>query len=176
MRFSNLISRVNFIIKKLFLKRREVILKKNVLLPISTAIEISDSSILEIFDNVVFRKRCSINVRENAKLSIGKNVFFNDNCIVTCRKRIMIGEGVIFGPNVVMFDHDHDLKSKNLRADFVSDEIIIEDGVWIGANTIILKGTHIGRNSIIGAASVVKGNVPSNSILVQKREDSLIEL
>ena len=42
--------------------------------------------------------------------------------------------------------------------------ILIEDGVFIGGHSIILKGTHIGKNSIIGAGSVVTGEIPPNQI------------
>ena len=47
---------------------------------------------------------------------------------------------------------------------------------WIGANTVILRGTHIGANSVIAAGCVVSGNIPANTILVQKRENSLISI
>ena len=52
------------------------------------------------------------------------------------------------------------------RTDYVATpkEVIIEENVWIGEKSIILKGTKIGKNSIIGAGSVVSGEVPDNAI------------
>ena len=52
------------------------------------------------------------------------------------------------------------------RTDYVATpkEVIIEENVWIGEKSIILKGTKIGKNSIIGAGSVVSGEVPDNVI------------
>ena len=52
------------------------------------------------------------------------------------------------------------------RTDYVAtpNEVIIEENVWIGEKSIILKGTKIGKNSIIGAGSVVSGEVPDNVI------------
>ena len=52
------------------------------------------------------------------------------------------------------------------RTDYVASpkEVSIEDNVWIGEKSIILKGTKIGANSIIGAGSVVSGEVPPNTI------------
>ena len=52
------------------------------------------------------------------------------------------------------------------RTDYVATpkEVIIEDNVWIGEKSIILKGSKIGKNSIIGAGSVVSGEVPENVV------------
>ena len=52
------------------------------------------------------------------------------------------------------------------RTDYVATpkEVIIEENVWIGEKSIVLKGTKIGKNSIIGAGSVVSGEVPENVI------------
>ncbi|UHA57884.1 hypothetical protein KDJ21_013390 [Metabacillus litoralis] len=46
----------------------------------------------------------------------------------------------------------------------------IGENVWIGSNVVILRDTHIGDNVVIAAGSVVKGNVPSNTIYLNKRE------
>ena len=100
------------------------------------------------------------------EMHIGNGVFFNSNCIVVCRHKIKIGDGCMFGPNVCVYDHDHAYTADVVSAnEFKCSEIIIEDGCWIGAGVIVLRGTHIGRNTIIEAGSVVKGNIPSDSIV-----------
>ena len=48
--------------------------------------------------------------------------------------------------------------------------IIIGNNVWVGANTVILRGAEIGDNSVIGAGCIVKGKIPENSVFVQKRQ------
>lgn len=45
-------------------------------------------------------------------------------------------------------------------------EIVVEENCFIGARATLLPGTHIGKNSIIGAGAVVKGNIPAESIVV----------
>ena len=52
------------------------------------------------------------------------------------------------------------------RTDYVATpkEVIIEENVWIGEKAIVLKGSKIGKNSIIGAGSVVNGVVPENVV------------
>ena len=52
---------------------------------------------------------------------------------------------------------------------FVASQIEIGENVWVGANTVILRGTKIGNNCVIGAGSVIKGIIPANSIIIQKR-------
>ena len=46
----------------------------------------------------------------------------------------------------------------------------IGDNSWIGCNVVILRGTSIGKNCIVGAGSVLKGTYPDNSVIVQKRQ------
>ncbi|GIR03084.1 MAG: hypothetical protein CM15mP12_6150 [Gammaproteobacteria bacterium] len=46
----------------------------------------------------------------------------------------------------------------------VAKEVEIEENVWIGERSIVLKGSKIGKNSIIGAGSVVAGDIPENCI------------
>jgi acetyltransferase-like isoleucine patch superfamily enzyme len=47
----------------------------------------------------------------------------------------------------------------NIPVDIASQEVIIEDDVWIGFNSIILKGVRIGRGAIIGAGSIVTKDI-----------------
>ena len=51
--------------------------------------------------------------------------------------------------------------------------IIIGNDCWIGANTVILRGTKIGDNCVVGAGCVLKGVFPTNSVIVQKRQTSV---
>ena len=100
---------------------------------------------------------------DNGKLKIGKYCFFNRNVSITCIESIQIGDHVQIGNNVVIVDHDHDYMNGNKG--FISKDIIIDDNVWIGANSTILKGVHIGENSVIAAGSVVNRDVPPYSVV-----------
>lgn len=114
------------------------------------------------------RNNISIRVNENGNLSIGDKTFINDNCIITCKECIEIGKNCLIGPNVVIFDHDHDYR-KNIT-NFLKKKIVIGDNVWIGANSIILKGVTIGDNAVIAAGTVVRENIPNGKIVYNKRE------
>uniref|UniRef100_UPI00404AE598 acyltransferase n=1 Tax=Flavobacterium sp. TaxID=239 RepID=UPI00404AE598 len=110
---------------------------------------------------------------KNGVIEIGQNTSFNYNCMITAMKYIKIGEGVEFGPNVLIYDHDHDFKVKGgIKANkYIMQDVIIGDNCWIGANTVILRGSTIGSNSVIGAGSIIKGCFPNDSLIIQRKEN-----
>ena len=112
------------------------------------------------------------------ELLLGDNCRINYNCLIACHHSITIENGVEFGPGVLVYDHDHDFRAEGGLAvrKYKCSPVVIGEGSWIGANTIILRGTTIGKNCVIGAGCVVKGNVPDNTILVQKRENEYITI
>ena len=117
-----------------------------------------------------------IKVRNGGKLSIGANAKINYNCIIVCHNSIEIGEGTEFGPSVYLYDHDHDYRAGLKENKFKSAPVVIGKNCWIGANTIILRGTTIGDNCVIGAGCIVHGKVPANSLFVQKRNNTIREI
>lgn len=120
-----------------------------------------------------FRQRSGshIRVRKGSSLSIGENVSVNHGCMIVCHKDIEIGNDVQFSPNVMVYDHDHDFRAEGgvKSMQYKSSPIKIGNNVWIGANSIILRGTVIGDNAVIGAGSIVKGEVPVGALFIQKR-------
>jgi acetyltransferase-like isoleucine patch superfamily enzyme len=51
-----------------------------------------------------------------------------------------------------------------LHTEGASAPIVIEDDVWLGANTVVLPGMNIGRGAVIGANSVVSANIPAMAV------------
>jgi acetyltransferase-like isoleucine patch superfamily enzyme len=85
---------------------------------------------------------------------------------IYCAESITIGNYVNCGGNVSIWDTDfHPLEKEARRHHELNSikkaPIVIEDDVFIGANSIILKGVHIGAAAIIGAGSVVTKNIPA---------------
>ena len=117
-----------------------------------------------------------IKVRRGALLSIGAGTKINYNCMIVCRQSVSIGEKCEFGPGVLVYDHDHDFRAGLEKKEYKCSDVVIGNRVWIGANTVILRGAVIGDDCVIGAGSIVKGNVPANSVLVQKRDDEIIKI
>ena len=117
------------------------------------------------------RDGAKIRVRKGAICTIGNNTAINCNNMIACRECIEIGNDVQMGPNVQMYDHDHDFRANGgLKAGkYKSTPIKIGNNVWIGANTVILRGTEIGDNCVIGAGCVIKGKYEKDSVIIQKR-------
>ena len=77
---------------------------------------------------------------------------------------ITIGNDVTIAPRVHILAHD---ASTVLHTGYAKiGKVDIQDGVFIGAGTIVLPGVIIGKNSIIGAGSIVVNNIPENSVAV----------
>ena len=106
---------------------------------------------------------------DGGDLNIGSHCFFNTNSSITCMSSITIGDNCKFGNNLVIVDHDHNYRRKDeSEPEFISTPVSIGDNTWVGANVVILRGTKIGKNCVIGAGSVVKGIISDNSILIKK--------
>ena len=57
---------------------------------------------------------------------------------------------------------------------FQTSPITIGSNVWIGANTLILRGTTIGDNCVVAGGSVIRGSYPADTVIVQKRTTEVI--
>ena len=140
-----------------------------------TEITIERGGKLIIGDKFKMRDGAKIRVRKGALCIIEKNTSINCNNIIACRERIEIGNNVMMSPNVQIYDHDHDFRVIGgiKVGKYKTAPVKIGNNAWIGANTVILKGTTIGENTIIGAGSILKGTIPPNSIIIQKKETEI---
>ena len=86
---------------------------------------------------------------------IGDKVIINMNCTFLDDNIIKIGNNVLIAPNVQLYTATHPI---NANERFVND--------WVGGGTIVLPGITIGRNSVIGAGSVVTKSIPTYSVAV----------
>ena len=115
--------------------------------------------------DVVLRLVCN----ENAKLYIGNNVGMS-NLTIVCKNKITIGNNVLLGGGCKIWDtdfHSLDYRYRNTKEDAKyakSAPININNNVFVGAGSIILKGVTIGEKSIIAAGSVVSRSVPAGEI------------
>jgi bifunctional N-acetylglucosamine-1-phosphate-uridyltransferase/glucosamine-1-phosphate-acetyltransferase GlmU-like protein len=105
----------------------------------------------------------------SAQIIIGNDVGMS-GATICAAKMVHIGSYTMLGANVSIVDTDfHTLDPYNRRynkeAHRINKEtVLIGNNVFIGANTIILKGVKIGENSVIGAGSVVTSSIPENVI------------
>ena len=141
-------------------------------LALSDSVELSPMAKIDFGKSLRTRGRCSFNVQESGELVFGKGVFLNQGCQFNCHSKIEIGDGCEFGPNVLVYDHDHAFGGEGgglKEGPFKCSPVEIGEHCWIGAGTIILRGTKIGANSVVAAGSIVKGEFPSDSLILQRR-------
>lgn len=108
---------------------------------------------------------------QNKDLKVGKKTFFFDaeTTFVDVQRPWMleIGNYCKIGRGTIILQHDY---SRSVLRRYYGQilceagKTVIGDNVFIGMNSIILMGSHIGNNVIIGAGSVVKGNIPDNVV------------
>jgi acetyltransferase-like isoleucine patch superfamily enzyme len=109
-------------------------------------------------------------------VKIGKNTVLMCHTFVTASEGITIGDKVKIAPYCFICDCDHQIDGITNKAGGESSPITIEDGVWIGAHSIILKGVTIGKGSVIGAGSVVTNSVPAGEVWVGNPARKLKEI
>ena len=122
-------------------------------------------------------RKCMLSaLKRSAVLKIGNDVGLS-GVIIASAKAITIGNRVMIGANTTISDTDSHAINYQFRhpkyfgidndsflEPVKTKEIIIEDDVFIGMHSLILKGTHICRGSVIGAGSIVTGYIPPNVI------------
>lgn len=106
-------------------------------------------------------------LNDSARIEIGNNVGISGGGICAA-KEIEIGHDVLIGANAFVTDTDfHTInpdKRRYTKDDVKAEKVIIKENVFIGMNSIILKGVTIGKNTIIGAGSIVTKNISENVI------------
>lgn len=106
-------------------------------------------------------------------LEIGHNSSIGPYGYVGCSGKIKIGNNVMFGPKCSLFAENHNFNDnlQSIKNQGVNQKgIIVEDDCWIGSNVIILDGVKIGKGSVIGAGTVITNDVPSGSIVIDKKD------
>lgn len=116
----------------------------------------------------------AVKIKWGEKLSLGDNVVVNEFCWIEASGGVEIGNNVWIAPrtSIISFSHEHTLQC-HINDSAISKygngkqygKIIIEDNVWIGAHSIILKGVTIGEGSVIGAGSVILQDVPKFTVV-----------
>ena len=124
---------------------------------------------------------CGSNVRFSAltsdftyrNVTIGNDVYIGPHALFLCTEsQIFIGNKVLFGPHVTIIGGDHritdvgrfiyDVLDKHPEDD---QDVHIEDDVWIGTNTTLLKGVTVGRGAVVAAGALVTKDVPPYAIV-----------
>lgn len=126
---------------------------------------------IRLGDRARFDRGIVLSACDRSAIEIGDDFGANGNVriIADCGGNVTIGNKVIVGPNVVIRAADHATERVDLsirEQGHVAGKVVIGSDVWIGANVVVLRGASIGDRSVIGAGSVVTGDIPPLSIAV----------
>ncbi len=114
-----------------------------------------------------------VNVEHGANFGSGKGITLGARSGIgidaDLHGTITIGDDVMMGPRCTIFSRNHrtddPTRPMNTQGFEEDKPVVIGDDVWLGANTTILPGVHIGSGSIVAAGAVVTGDVPPYSIV-----------
>ncbi|MCR4920738.1 MAG: acyltransferase [Bacteroidaceae bacterium] len=114
-------------------------------------------------------QRSILVARHGGRIRIGRGCGISGSTLYAMSE-IVLGDDVRLGANCKVIDNDfHAIEPDRRREGRVEDiprrPIRIGDGCFIGTNCILLKGTTLGRNCVVGAGSVVTGTWPDNSVI-----------
>lgn len=113
-----------------------------------------------------------VNIEKNAdfdaSVSLGDHSGLGINCYVG--PKTVIGNNVMMGPNAKIYTRNHATNRTDIpmcQQGFKPiAPVVIEDDVWICESVIILPGSHIGKGVILGAGSVVRGDIPDYAVVI----------
>lgn len=107
----------------------------------------------------------NIAVGDNVSLGIGAK-------IIAEKSKVIIGDNVMFGPDVVVVGGGHSIDVVGLPMSGVVEKsggedlgVVIDDDVWVGARAIILRGVNVGRGAVVAAGAVVNKSIPPYAIV-----------
>lgn len=136
---------------------------------------------LRVGSGMRLRRRTSMEIGQNVTIwdnvtfwgpgiiVLGDHVSVGDNVVFYARERIEIGEDSMIASFSFITDANHGTDESTTvmrKQPFNVTPVRIERNVWIGAGCTVLKGAIIGENSVVGANSVVIGEIPANCIVV----------
>ena len=143
--FNHMISRyylrnVNLLGRFVFIRRKPTIVNKG---------HMQIGNLVRIWSNI---NPTRLAVHHGGRLIIGEKTFVNGP-MISASAEISIGKNCLIGPQTIIMDSDFHGISDTDSIEGESAPIIIEDNVWLGTRTMILKGVHIGEGAIVYCGS-----------------------
>lgn len=122
---------------------------------------LADHLFAECGENCRFFKGISVTYGHN--ITIGDNTVIHDDVHLDDRGRLSIGNRVSISDGVHLYSHDHDVVDQTEVRNF---ETHIEDDARVTYDAMVRAGCRVGENAIVGARSVVQGDVPAHHVVV----------
>lgn len=137
---------------------------------------VNGGKLLEVYPGVHFNKKNGLFFGEKialyhdvglfidslgGRINIGDRTYINRRTEIKCQKEVDIGSDCAISWDVSIMDTDYHSIGEQSRI----ESVVIGNHVWIGCNSIILKGVTIGNGAVIAAGSVVCSDVPAKALV-----------
>lgn len=126
---------------------------------------LGEGASLSIGVGVYLSSECFVQVNNGATLVLEDGVYMNEGCRVTVVESAHIGAGTFFGPNVQIYDHDHEFDRGGVRSELLHAPVSIGQHCWLCANAVVTRGCTIADRSLVSANSVVTRDLPEEGSL-----------
>lgn len=136
---------------------------------------LGEGASLSIGAGVYLSPECFIQVNKRATLVLEDGVYMNEGCRVTVVESAHIGADTLFGPNVQIYDHDHEFDRGGVRSELLHAPVSIGHHCWLCANAVVTRGCTIADRSLVSANSVVTRDLPEEGALYAGAPAQLIK-
>jgi acetyltransferase-like isoleucine patch superfamily enzyme len=164
-------------------------LSKGTLLPSNIELIIDETSTIVIEEGVVIRDLVELRATRGSLLHISKNckidrfvriiatnghdILIGDNARIGIGSVLNGGESITVGKNCLISGyvylqtsmHNHKLKKNIIDSGYIYSPILIDDGCWLGAHSVIFPGVHLANRCVVGSNAVVNKNFCANSVV-----------
>jgi putative colanic acid biosynthesis acetyltransferase WcaF len=128
-------------------------------------------AILRVFgadmgNNILIRHR--VRVLWPWKLRVGDNSWIGEGAWLLNLEAIDIGRNVCISQEAMLCTGGHNHRAASF--DYENGPITIHDGAWVGARAIVLPGTVLGIDSVVGAGTVASKDIPANSVVLRRSD------
>ena len=159
---------IGFRLRKIYFKRVMKNLGSGAIF--GPGIAVNGAQNIYIGDKFGCLRNCTLMAFDDGLIEFGNRVSFNANVYINAciGGKIILGNDVLVGPNVVMRASDHVIKDVNRpinQQGHTGGDIIIEDDVWIGANVTTVGGIRIGKGAVVAAGAVVTHDVKPYTVV-----------
>lgn len=132
---------------------------------LSTGVVINNRKNFQAGDNVNIFNSCHI-INNHGFFSLGNHSHLGLRCLINAyRGQVVIGNHVAVGSGTQIFSYSNHYETGKMVTEVKKTaDVLIKNNILIGANCTILPGAIINDNVVVGAGSVVKGELEANSI------------
>lgn len=120
-------------------------------------------------DRVYICRFTEFSVPAGGELIVGDKVFIGRGVVISAHRRVVIGSHTMLGEHVSIHDNDHRRNPINVpiaERGYMANALEIGPNCWIGAKAVLVRGSSLRENCVLGAGAVLTGSLPAGSVAV----------